>query len=347
MMLALWSFHPAFKISSSPLIIVLAFAIIFMSLAVIFVVYGKFDTELKKISSGRSGDAMSLARAGVLSSAVVLGIANMRKRKFRTALTSITIVLITFAVLCFTSARRYLDTTTLPTGVASSHPGVQLRQRGYRPLPEVIVQNLRPLLPGRTLVQRWWNANPADPRDQIDLSSATRQAVPVVAILGLSPGESQISKIGEVIGPEKYARLEKGERDIVYLPQTIADSLNVKEGDTIRAGGIPLQVAAVFDPAAFDKNVATLSGDPLAPLKYAAGALDADGRQLSDTSAAESFSLDANSSGGELGTTYEHLPASQLVIVPRRHLAGAAQRCPALDWRACGKLRRRGEASQR
>src|SRR5205823_8982557 len=34
MMLALWSFHPAFKISSSPLIIVLAFAIIFMSAGV-------------------------------------------------------------------------------------------------------------------------------------------------------------------------------------------------------------------------------------------------------------------------------------------------------------------------
>src|SRR5262249_40894310 len=101
MTLALWSFHPAFKISSSPLIIVLAFAIIFMSVAVIFVVYGKFDTELKKISSGRADDVLTLARAGVLSSAVLLGIANMRKRKFRTALTSITIVLITFAVLTF------------------------------------------------------------------------------------------------------------------------------------------------------------------------------------------------------------------------------------------------------
>jgi ABC-type lipoprotein release transport system permease subunit len=315
MTLALWSFHPAFKISSSPLIIVLAFAIIFMSLAVIFVVYGRFDTELKKISSGRSDDAFTLARAGVLSSAVLLGIANMRRRKFRTALTSITIVLITFAVLCFTSARRYLDTTTLPTGVASSYPGVQLRQRGYRPLPEVIVQNLRPLLPGRTIVQRWWNANPADPRDQIDLSS-TAQTLPVVAFLGLTPGESQLSKIADVIGAEKFARLEKGERDIIYLPRTIAESLKVSEGDAVRAGGISLKIAGIFDPAGFDKNVSTLSGDPLAPLKYAAGALDADGRQLSDVSAAESFSLDANSSGGELGATYEHLPASQFVIVP-------------------------------
>ena len=101
-----------------PLIIILAFAIIFMSIVVISVVYGKFDTELKRIRSGRGvAGTTSFARASVLMSAVLLGIANMRKRKFRTALTSITIVLITFAVLCFTSASRYLDTTTLPTGV--------------------------------------------------------------------------------------------------------------------------------------------------------------------------------------------------------------------------------------
>ena len=46
--------------------------------------------------------------------AVVLGIANMRRRKFRTVLTSATVVLVTFAVLCFTSASRYLDSRTLP-----------------------------------------------------------------------------------------------------------------------------------------------------------------------------------------------------------------------------------------
>ena len=61
---ALWSFHPAFKISSSPLIIILAFAIIFMSVVVIAVVYGKFDSELKRIRSGRGGDGNCQHRPG-------------------------------------------------------------------------------------------------------------------------------------------------------------------------------------------------------------------------------------------------------------------------------------------
>src|SRR6185369_6557937 len=102
----------------------------------------------KRIRSGRGvAEGASFARASVLASAILLGIANMRRRRFRTLLTSITIVLITFAVLCFTSATRYLDTTTIPTGVASSHPGLMLRQRGFRPLPTDLIDNLRPLLP--------------------------------------------------------------------------------------------------------------------------------------------------------------------------------------------------------
>ena len=86
----------------------------------------------------------SFARASVLMSAVLLGIANMRRRKFRTALTAVTIVLITFAVLCFTSATRYLDTVTLPDGrAADGHRGIMLRQRGWRPMPENVLTNLR------------------------------------------------------------------------------------------------------------------------------------------------------------------------------------------------------------
>jgi hypothetical protein len=331
---ALWSFHPAFRISSSPLIIILAFAIIFMSIVVITVVYGKFDTELKKIRSGRgTAEGASFARASVLMSAILLGIANMRKRKFRTALTAVTIVLITFAVLCFTSATRYVGTTTLPMGISSDHPGLMLRQRGFRQMPPNVVKNLRPVLEGiegpsrgeRVVVERWWNLNAGDPKDQLhvvatgptaDGSAASKPRIfPSQAVLGLSPGESQISRIEEVIGPERYARLERGERDIIYLASTIAEQLKVKEGDRVALGGLPLEVAGVFSADDFDQRVMTLSGDPVAPLKYTPGALDAGGRALSDT-AAESLDLDADSSAAEAGSTYEHLSASQFVIVP-------------------------------
>jgi hypothetical protein len=322
---ALWSFHPAFKISASPLIIILSFAIIFMSIVVISVVYGKFDSELKRIRSGKGGataESTSFARASVLMSAVLLGIANMRKRKFRTALTSTTIVLITFAVLCFTSAATYLDTTSLPSGVPSSHAGVMLRQRGFRSMPPMLVQSLRPVVRAamgdRPIVERWWNVKQSDPREMVNVSSAEK-VIGMPAVLGLSPGESQLSKIGQLIGPS-FDRLENGEKNVVYMSTATAIDIKAKVGDEISVGGVRLSLAGVYDAERFDVDVHMLSGEPLAPLKYTTGLLDASGRKMDDTApdatSVEQFDVDAGSSAEELAGSYEHLSGSQFVIVP-------------------------------
>lgn len=315
---ALWAFHPAFKISSSPLIIILSFAIIFMSVVVIGVVYQKFDSELKKIRSGRgSSETANFLRASVLTNAVMLGIANMRKRKIRTTLTATTIVLITFAVLVFASASSYRSTMSLPAGASSDHPGVLLRQRGFRPMPIDIVSELGVVFPQSRIVQRWWNTNAGDPNDLnlIVADGEKQRVVGLPAFLGLSPGESNLSRIADAIGTEKFARLENGEQDIVFLSTDTARQLEVKEGDKVRTGGIELEVAGVFDGGDFDRKVFMLSGEPLTPLKYERNALDAGGRNLADN-AAESITMDADTGGAELSTVYQHLPASQIAILP-------------------------------
>jgi hypothetical protein len=330
---ALWAFHPAFKISASPLIIILAFAIIFMSCVVIFMIYSKFDSELKRIRSGRgSADGASFASAGVLMSAVLLGIANMRKRRFRTLLTSITIMLITFAVLCFTSTTHFVGTITLPTGVATSHPGMLLRQRGFRPMAPIVADQFQADLADPALklaadrqgsprvAEQWWAVSAGDTREQYDLVAPSRdgvgaKVVSVQALLGLSPGQSAVSKIAEVIGPGKFARLEGGEQRIIYLSAPIAQELGVHEGQTIRLGGIDLVLAGVFDADEFDRKVVLLSGESIAPLRYSSGAIDAGGRRLEDT-AADALQLDGGASAAEAGVAYEHLSASQFAIVP-------------------------------
>lgn len=314
---ALWAFHPAFKISSSPLIIILSFAIIFMSIVVIGVVYQKFDAELKKIRSGRgTSEGANFLRASVLTNAVMLGIANMRKRKIRTTLTATTIVLITFAVLVFASASSFRSTKSYPTGISSDHPGLLLRQRGYRPMPIDIVSELGVVFPKAQIVERWWNTNAGEPNETNLIVSDAKQQKPLgmQALLGLSPGESKLSRVAEVIGVEKFARLENGETNIIYLSTESAKQLSVKEGDTVRIGGIALEVAGIFDGADFDRKVFMLSGEPLTPLKYERNALDAGGKALSDN-AAESITMDADTGGAELSSVYQHLPASQMAII--------------------------------
>jgi len=270
MAVALASFHPAFRISTSPLIIILAFAIIFMSCVVIWVVYSKFDTELKRLSSGRGSAATtSFARASVLMSAVLLGIANMRRRRFRTALTAVTVVLITFAVLAFTSASRYVGVTTLPTGVPKQESGIMLRQRGFRPIPHVTIENLRAVLhtpgaidasvPGhRQIVERWWNVDATENRNHIHITALDPPPAPsptgevpaagatlslrpdverttnVVALLGISPGEWHLSAMKDVIPDGRLRLLEDGRQDVIYFSQDVAARLNVFDNGQVR-----------------------------------------------------------------------------------------------------------------
>jgi hypothetical protein len=328
MTLMLWTFHPAFKISASPLIIILAFAIIGMSCLVIFVVYSKFDSELKVLRSGRGGAVEpSFANTGVMMSAVLLGIANMRKRKFGTFLTSITIVLITFAVLWFTSTVHYLGTTAIPISLPSSHPGIMLRQRGFRPIQPILVDQLNAVLADPAMeiqrpriVQQWWAVSSTDPKEEYNLTVPGSNGHPtreigIPAVLGLSEGESELSEIASVIGPTKFARLENGEQNVIYLSNTAAHDLKVAEGDHLRLGGIDLQIAGVFDADSFDRKVVSLSGESIAPLRYMAGELDAGGQDLSDTTS-EAVDLDGKSGAAEVGRVYEHLAANQFAIVP-------------------------------
>ena len=181
--------------------------------------------------------------------------------KLRTALTSITIVLITFAVLCFTSSAVYLDTVTLPTGVNSNHSGIMLRQRGWRVMPESVCDNLLAVVGRGPLRARAGGTSTRPIRDQIDLVAPARVPAPALrpgpepgaarawgrpacqgghggAVLGLSQGESALSPIADVIGKDDFARLEHGEHNIIYLSTALAEQLGVSKGQMVLVGGL-------------------------------------------------------------------------------------------------------------
>ncbi|MGN6370405.1 MAG: M28 family peptidase, partial [Phycisphaerae bacterium] len=103
---ALW-FHPAFRISSAPLMILLAFLILILSSTVVYILWGKFEEEIARLRGAElSAHMTSLKRGAVFGAAVRLGLSNMRRRGARTTLTLLTLILLTFTLLCFTSVRE-------------------------------------------------------------------------------------------------------------------------------------------------------------------------------------------------------------------------------------------------
>ena len=169
----LW-FHPAFRISSAPVMILLAFLILILSAAVMWILLGKFEEEIARLRGGVVGGGAfhteSLQRSAMLGAAVRLGLSNMRRRGVRTALTLVTLILLTFTLLCFTSVREAVRLTPrrvagggVGEGGGNPPAGILLRNFGWRTLPPpawLLVRELAGAESGGGITaRRYWYAS--------------------------------------------------------------------------------------------------------------------------------------------------------------------------------------------
>ena len=114
--------HPAFELALTPFIILLAFVILALTVIVTMFLQSKFEQEIKRMKQGVH--YADMGRLSALGAAVGLGIANMRRRPTRTALTCVTLILLTFTVLSFTSVTANIANFARPYGDGSQPAGL-------------------------------------------------------------------------------------------------------------------------------------------------------------------------------------------------------------------------------
>jgi len=133
--IALHFVHPAFKLSTSPYIIFLAFVMLALGGAVLMLVMSKFNQEVKKMKRAAAGVyEADVGRLSASAAAVMLGISNLRKRKVRTSLTAATLTLLTFTVLSFTSVVTSMKYYRLPRPNFPPYQGILIRDRNWKAL---------------------------------------------------------------------------------------------------------------------------------------------------------------------------------------------------------------------
>jgi hypothetical protein len=156
--------HPAFQMVRSSLMILVGFVMFLLTLVVTLMVAGKFKQNIKELRSkeGRVEGA-DINRSGVIGTAFMLGLNNMRRRKVRTSLTCVTLILITFVMICFTSVSSDLVNIENVTG-RTPWNGLQIQKRGFLPLSEGEVANIRNLYARRYPVTvHSWLVSPLNP----------------------------------------------------------------------------------------------------------------------------------------------------------------------------------------
>jgi len=274
--------HPAFRLSQTPIIILDGFAMMVAALGTIYYLLGKFSIVMEhmrqKIDMIHRAD---VARASATMAAFILGISNMRKRKVRTGLTAVTLILLTFTILSFTSFET-MPARMLAYASARQAPyeGVLLRGLGWGPLSEFVTYDMLNFfeVQGMRAAPRSWFVNPTKTEElQLEITRSDRRRGHAVAnaLLGLSPEEQYFSGVNK----QQYLKHEWFDRSmpdwpfVCILPTRMKESLRIEDREVGQARvsvlGRDLRVVGVLNSdEAF--RYEDMDGEEITPVDFVA-----------------------------------------------------------------------------
>ena len=274
--------HPAFHLSQTPVIILIGFFMLVASVGTIWYLLGKFgivmESVRQKVDMIHRAD---VARASATMAAFVLGISNMRKRKVRTGLTAVTLILLTFTILSFTSFET-MPARMLEYASSQQAPyvGVLLRGLGWGPLSEFVTYDMMDFfnVQGMRAAPRSWFVN-RKPTEELQIE-VTRDNMPGAqavanAIMGLSPEEQYFSHINsdQYYEGSWFDRSMEGWPFVCILPSRLKQNLRIEDKDVgnayISVLGRRLRVVGTFKSDELFK-FEDMDGEEITPVDFVA-----------------------------------------------------------------------------
>jgi hypothetical protein len=281
MIVILFYIHPAFQISSSPLILLVAYMLAGLASLALSLIMAKYTQVLKKWREQTGGiHSSDISRASTFAVAFNLGITNMSKRPLRTTLTIVMVSLLTFSVITFISVETSLDTRMIPLkGVTPTYNSLFFRVYNWVNIPAAMIETLeQDLGPGFVTVYRNYYQKSEDPwsiglgvNKFIITNSANDKSAVVEYLQGHLSQETQVGGITTclVAGGKWFT----GKPDEIILPSGIASSLGITAADAasgrvqVKHGQDVFRVIGILDTVKAD-NMTDISGEKISMVDY-------------------------------------------------------------------------------
>ncbi len=279
--------HPAFAMIRSSLMILLGFVIMLISGGITVLFFGKFQENLDELRRRRGQVAgAEINTMGVLGTAFALGLNNMHRRAVRTGLTCATLVLITFAMICFTSVRDDVVNSATAIGRAP-YQGLLVRGRDFQPIQEseLFAFNTRYGADFKVAARRMlvgvqtWDQNRYNPQIEAvyEPTNGPARRAEVASIMQFSPHEPLRDRIASVAGEAWFQEQTPGSEEPapVLVPEALLAALGLTAADvaegpvTVRLNGTPVRITGVFEAAAL-RALRDLDGRDLLPFDISA-----------------------------------------------------------------------------
>jgi hypothetical protein len=282
--------HPAFQISTAPMIILVAYVLEVLALLALSVILGKYGAVMREWRERVGGVHTSdISRASAFAVAFSLGLTNLAKRPLRTTLTILTVALLSFSVMTFTSVDTFLDTrfVEIPGSKEDAPKRDAVMYRCYQwgmILGECATAFEQDLGPGAEYTRRSWMANAWDPWNAglgLNVFGFMRPDTGALfnaeILQGLMPQERLFSELSDCVTGAWFT----GADDEIILPTKAAKSLGIgaakvigvppEEQVRVRFGQKLLRVIGILDSSRADRLRDT-SGGRMSPIDiYACG----------------------------------------------------------------------------
>ncbi|MBR4674568.1 MAG: ABC transporter permease [Victivallales bacterium] len=263
--------HPAFKVAQAPEAIFIAFVMGGLGAFVIKILHDRFEGEMQllfKTSSVFETGQAGFSTAG--QSAMLIGVNNMKRRRIRTALTTATVVLVTFTMLAFTSISKKMSPTVVSRSSKAPYTGLMYHWPGNNRMDEATLRTFEEILAGRaqTAVRRWLlpvkNNNGEVP---FRLNASNGKEANIDACLGISVLEHGF--IGDLPLSDGSLFTSDTAREVL-LPEALATALGYDEGrwkgQSILLFGTEYKIVGVLNDLAF-QSFKDINQRPIIPIK--------------------------------------------------------------------------------
>lgn len=309
----LYFVHPAFALTYTSIIILLAFIILALGVLVMSIIVRKFEEQMKEIRYEQTGmHAADVGRLSASAAAFNLGVSNMRRRKVRTALTCLTLILLTFTVMSFTSVVQSIRANKILIPKLSPYDGVMIRDKSWLPIGEITYRQMATEFSRDYHVagRAWYFSTEIGKQSFVNVSRDLNN-YSATAMLGMMPEEAEITR------PQQYLIegsrwFQPGDELTCILPENMASTLGVGPEDVgtgyVNLFGNQMRVIGILSSSRF-KSARDLDGEVMTPVDFLVMQQQMAAQQLEETERGRS------TKGGEM-QEYIHLGPDAVILVP-------------------------------
>ncbi len=314
------SVHPAFEMTYSPTMVILAFFIMALALIVSLIIFLRMENEVADLHRRALHIKVSeVQKSKAFAAAFSLGVSNLRRHKARTVLTCLTLVILTFTIMSFTNIKTLNKNWKVEVSPAAPYKGMLVRSFLWNPFPEKSFNDLGNCLGDKLCVfaRSWLSQGDFNWIVRVDMRNLHNgKTFTAEGLLGIDAADAKASNLDNIA---RYGRwFAANENHALLLPRTAAQALGIDinnlSNEKVSILGMEFSVAGVFDGSELDTRF-DLDGEPLTPVFYPV-------QRKEELTPVEVEAMQEGEDIGYVKGRYQHVPGARTVIMPFFTLLG-------------------------